>query len=272
MDSCNKRLEVIKNTKRLVIKVGSRLLTDNNLNPCQERIDLLIKEIANIKKTGIEVILVSSGSIGTGMAMLNLTKRPRQIEMLQTCASVGQAKLISMYEKAATKWGFHTGQILLNRDVLDNRKRHINFMNSINKILQQNIVPIINENDVLSGAEEICFGENDYLAALVSSITRAELTLVLTSTNGMYELTDEGEFSTRISIVENLDESILSMAKSTDGNTLSKGGMKTKLKAASIIQSIGENLWITDGRDFSVIQKVFKGEDCGTLFIGNRKK
>ncbi|MCM8527737.1 MAG: glutamate 5-kinase [Lentisphaeraceae bacterium] len=265
------REQIVAGVKRIVLKVGSRLLVDENLFPSQERIGLLVEQISLLRKKGIEVILVSSGAISAGMSVLGWKKRPKELTDLQAAAATGQSKIMAMYEEECRKRGFHCGQLLLTSDDVKNRKRHLNFSNCLNALLRNEILPVINENDSIS-VQEICFGENDYLAALVSIISKAELTVLLTSVDGMYEKKDDGTFGDRISVISEFSPEIRKMATGTDGNQLSTGGMETKLKAAEAVTQVGESLWIVDGRSFSVISQLIEGQDIGTIFPGSEEK
>ncbi|MCM8530621.1 MAG: glutamate 5-kinase [Lentisphaeraceae bacterium] len=267
----NLRKKIISGTTRIVLKVGSRLLVDENRHPSIERINSLVAQIAKLRESGLEVVLVSSGAISAGMSVLGLDKRPKVVPDLQAAAAIGQSRLLSIYEDACRKHGFHCGQILLTAGDVQDRKRHLNLSNCLNALLAQGSLPIINENDSIS-IEEICFGENDHLAALVGTICRAELTVLLTSVDGMYEKLADGKFGERISVVEELTPELKAMATGTDGNQLSTGGMETKLKAAETLTSVGESLWIVDGTNFDVISDVHAGRDIGTLFPGSEDK
>ena len=265
------RKHIISGVKRVVLKVGSRLLIDEAQLPSQEKISRLVEQISVLREKGLEVILVSSGAISAGMSVLGWKKRPKELTELQAAAATGQSKIMSMYEDECRKFGFHCGQLLLTADDVKNRKRHLNFSNCLNALLRNNILPIINENDCIS-VEEICFGENDYLAALVSIISKAELTVLLTSVNGMYETKEDGSFGDRIPVINELSTDIKKMASGTDGNQMSTGGMETKLKAAEAVTQVGESLWIVDGRDFGIISELINAADVGTLFPGSEEK
>ena len=267
----NIRKKITSGVKRIVLKVGSRLLVDDALHPCREKIGQLVEQIALLRQQGLEVILVSSGAISAGMSVLGWTKRPKQLPDLQAAAATGQSRIMSLYEDASREKGFHCGQLLLTADDVNNRRRHLNVSNCLNTMLRRGILPIINENDSIS-VEEICFGENDYLAALVGIISKAELTVLLTSIDGMFAKNDDGSFGQRYSVITDITNEIKEMASGTDGNQMSTGGMETKLKAAEAVTQVGESLWIVDGRDFSVITEVMDGRDIGTLFPGNEEK
>ena len=256
---------------QIVIKVGSRLLLDDDgggINiPALEK---LVSEIAKIRSAGKQVILVSSGAVAAGMASLDLTKRPRDMASLQACASIGQGKLMNLYESACQKHGFHTGQLLLSADDLRSRKRYLNLRNCLKALLANGALPIINENDSLS-IEEICFGDNDRLAALVTLMSGSQLCLLMTSENGLRKRLSTEMLGERIPLVEKLSEKILGQALSEGANPYSTGGMQSKLEAVRIITSSGEAAWIADGRDFSVLSDIGSGKDCGTLFLPGSK-
>jgi len=264
-DAVGIRRKVIAATRRVVVKVGSRLLTDIAGTTKQERIAQLMVHIDWMRKQDIEVILVTSGAIGAGMRLLGMAKRPSDLAMLQSLAAVGQCRLMSLYEQASEKYGFHCGQMLLSADDVKDHKRHLNIRNCLSGLLASGVLPIINENDTVS-VEEICFGGNDRLAALVGCMTRADLTILLTTVNGLYER--EGDvFGERISVVNAISREIQGMAGGTDGNPFSIGGMRTKLDAADICLMSGDSLWIADGTDFGVLRQIMGAEDVGTVFV-----
>ena len=259
-----KRKQAIDRTRKVVIKVGTRLLTDTS------KIPLLIEQIHKLRQKGLKVILVSSGAVGIGMKTIELSKRPQQLSKVQALASIGQGKLMSLYEDAAKKYNFHVGQLLLTLSGLQNREQHLNMLNCINTLLDMDILPIINENDSVS-VEELTFGDNDRLAALVAAMTRCQTTIILTTVNGLHDIKN-GEFKNRISVVEKITPKIRNLAKGTDDSNTSIGGMASKLKAADIALSAGEYLWIADGRDLSVLERIFNAEDIGTLFLPMKPK
>ena len=258
------RQQAISKTSRVVIKVGTRLLTD------MSKIPLLMEQIHNLRVRGYKVILVSSGAVGIGMKSINLSKRPQQLSKIQALASIGQGKLMSFYEDAAKKYGFHVGQLLLTLGGVQEREQHLNMLNCINTLLDMDILPIINENDSVS-VDELTFGDNDVLAALVAAMTRCQTTIILTTVDGLHNV-KKGLFENRISVVEKLTPKIRNLAKGTDDTNTSIGGMSSKLKAANIAISAGEYFWIADGRNLSVLEKIFNAEDIGTLFLPSNSK
>ena len=205
------------------------------------------------------------------MKLTGCKKRPDDLAELQALAAVGQGRLMAMYENACQEYGFHGAQILLSADDVKDRKRHLNFCNCIYALLKNNILPIINENDTVN-VEEICFGDNDRLAALVGTMVRADLCVLLTTVDGLYDRGEDGQFTERIPLVDTLSSELKALASGTDGNQFSTGGMQSKLDAADIVMRAGEHMIIADGRDFSVIGQILDGEDTGTLFTANSQK
>ena len=260
------RIQAIQQAKRIVVKVGSRLILGDDDTPSADRIQALIDGLAAVAQTGREVILVSAGAIAVGMTVMDIEKRPRHIAQLQALAALGQGKLMAMYEEASRTRGFHCAQILLSLDDVTFRARHLNVINCINALLGSDVLPVINENDAVS-VDEICFGDNDRLAALVGTMVRADLTILLTTVDGFHERED-GELKPHpVSVIQTVDDRIRSMAGGTDGNQFSTGGMSSKLDAAETVMSAGECMMIACGHDFSILPRIFDGEEIGTLFL-----
>lgn len=254
------RKEVIKNCHRVVIKAGTRLLTEPDAIPT------LVAQIKAIRDSGRQVIFVSSGAVGTAMKELKLRKRPRHLSDVQALAALGQVKLMSIYDAECMKYGFRAAQLLLTADDLRSRERHLNAGNCIEALLARGILPIINENDPISVAE-LKFGDNDILASLLGSMTRSDLTVILTTVDGLLKPNDDGTLGDRISLVRGITSEQRQMASGTDDGNMSIGGMKSKLRAADVLNSAGEALWIADGRMENILERIFKAEDVGTLFI-----
>jgi glutamate 5-kinase len=263
------RKQIIDGTERLVLKVGSRLLAADNSDARRQRIEQLIGQVAKLRER-FEVVLVSSGAIGAGMAMTGAVKRPDDVARLQGLAAIGQSRLMSLYENACQQHGFHCGQLLLSRDDVKERNRHLNVRNCLRALLTDNVLPIINENDTVS-VDEIRFGDNDLLAALVATMLRADLTILLTTVDGFYRRAD-GEFTERLSVIDEITDEIRDMAQGTGDQLYSTGGMISKLNAAEITLAAGEHLWIADGTDFAVLDRILAGEDIGSLFRTTRPR
>lgn len=259
------RNEIVSGASRVVIKLGTRLLTDTSL------ISHLMKDIAELRMRGIQVILVSSGAVGLGIKTMNLKKRPGKLSEIQAMASVGQSKLMALYEKEAEKLGFHTGQLLLTAADLQSRERYLNVMNCLEGLLSDNILPLVNENDAVS-VDELKFGDNDILAALLATMTRSDLTVLMTTVDGLFSVR-KGCLDERLTIVDSINDDIKKIAGKSDGNRFSIGGMKSKINAGEIVLAAGEPLWIINGTKKQILLDVFDGKDVGTLFIpANNKK
>lgn len=258
------RKKLVSSCKRIVIKAGTRLLTDH------EALAILIRQIKSVRDAGIQVLLVSSGAVGTGMRSMNLTKRPRKLSEVQALAAIGQIHLMSIYEAECEKLGFKAAQILLTAEDLRSRERHLNALNCIETLLAHGILPIINENDPVS-VDELKFGDNDILAALLASMTRSDLAIILTTVDGLMKPNPDGTLGERIPLVEGVTDEQRAMANGTDDSSMSIGGMKSKLRCADILNSAGECLWIASGKDIHVIEKIFRGEDVGTVFVPRKK-
>ena len=260
------RAKVIGGIRRVVIKIGTRLLMDVKGEEPARRISALIDQVARLRATGIEVVLVTSGAIGAGMQVMETKRRPKSMAALQAHAAVGQCHLMSLYEEACLRNGFHCAQLLLTAADLHVHKRHLTVSLCLEELLKDGVLPIINENDSVC-VDEIKVGDNDTLAAFAASLCRADCTILLTTVTGFCEQTEEGTLGKRISVVHEIDADLLRMAGGTDGNRFSVGGMATKLHAAIITTTCGEPLLIADGFDFGIISRIFAGEDCGTLFL-----
>jgi len=259
------RRRAVEGIAKVVIKIGTRLLTSMAGASKGERVDQLVEQVAALRQRGIDVLVVSSGAIGAGMMVLGTAKRPSSLPRLQAHAAVGQCRLMYLYETACLKRGFHCGQVLLTSDDVQNRDRHLNVVSCLDDLLTNGVLPVINENDSVS-VDEIKFGDNDMLAGLVAVMVRADLTILLTTVDGLHEMTD-GRLGRRLSVVPHVTEPISAMARGTEDTRLSVGGMATKVQAATRVTQAGEYLWVADGRDFGVLQRIFDGGDVGTLFM-----
>lgn len=259
------RRELWKSTRQVVVKAGTRLLTD------RQAIARLVSGIALLRETGKRVLLVTSGAVGMGMRALELGKRPKELARVQALAAIGQCQLMAIYDEECRKRGFKTAQLLLTAADLRNRERYLNVMNCVNAIWDSGVLPIVNENDSVS-VSELKFGDNDTLAGMLASITDSRLTLILTTEQGLREREQDGTLGKRISVVEELSEPLLSLAGGTDNLELSIGGMRSKLHAAEIVTSAGDYLWIADGREDGIFEKILAGEDVGTVFLPRARR
>lgn len=220
---------------------------------------------------GYDVVVVSSGAIGSGMGELGIEKRPGTLPELQAIAAIGQSKLISVYDDCFKLHGYHAAQILLTREDFEDRQRYLNTCNTIHTLFQLNAIPVVNENDTIS-VDEIKFGDNDALSALVTNLLNAELLIILSSVDGLYDKFPTGKSKAAvIPVVENVSDEVRQLAfdfKTKRG----VGGMQTKLDAASVVTNAGEAMIIANGRADGVLKKIVQGEHIGTLFLPKEEK
>ncbi len=250
---------------RVVVKVGTRLLTHATGKLNLGYMEKLVRELADLRNRGHEVILVSSGSIGAGRGRLNITHSITSIPEKQAVAAVGQGILVQIYEKLFSEYGLIVGQILLTRTDLISRRRYINACNTVLTLLKMGVIPVINENDSVS-VEEIKFGDNDRLSALVAGLSDAHLLVLLTDVDGLYTGNPRKNPDARlIPEVHKIDDQIRSAAEKSH-DELATGGMVTKLQAAEIASNSGVGMYITNGADPGVVSKIIEGEHIGTFF------
>lgn len=264
----NKR-EQIKKTKRCVIKIGSALLTNDGVGLNVAGIATWSKQISFLRKSGIEVVLVSSGAVAEGMCRLGLKQRPKTLHQLQAAAAVGQMGLVQSYESAFSQFGFHTAQVLLTHDDLSNRQRYLNARNTVRSLLELGVIPVINENDTVV-TDEIRFGDNDTLAALVANLIEADYLVILTDQNGLFDRNPRQHDDAKlISEASANDNSLAAMAEGGAG-TFGRGGMATKVSAAKLAARSGTSTLIAAGKEKDVIQRLFSGEELGTLLFAEQ--
>lgn len=249
---------------RIVVKLGTGVLTDSRKQPDLAQMGQLVSQIARIRAQGKEVVIVTSGAVGAGMGVLGYDKRPGDLSELQACAAVGQSRLMAIYEKLFAQAGFHVGQVLLTHDDLEHHERHLNARNTLVTLLRNGVVPIINENDAVS-ITELKFGDNDRLSALVACLLPADALIILTTVEGL--IANFGKPDARIvTEVENLDSSVEEMAFGTTSAT-AVGGMASKLQAAKIVVRSGIPMVIASGTRNDALAQVLSGGDIGTLFV-----
>lgn len=248
--------------RRVVIKIGTRVLVQKTGRPDARRIRDLVDQVAKLRAAGREVIVVSSGAIAAGMAALGLRRRPTSMPELQMCASVGQTRLMSFYEVAFGRRHLNAGQVLLTHDDLKHRTRHLNARNTIMTLLRHGIVPVVNENDVIA-TEEIKFGDNDLLGALVALLVQAEALILLTTVDG-FRLPGPNGRTRRAAFLPGVDEATLAHAVGK-GSHLSTGGMASKLQSAGLVVDNGIPVVIANGRKAGAISRAAAGGDEGTL-------
>src|SRR5256885_3657960 len=263
------RGELLKNVSRIVVKVGTGVLTDSRKQLDLSQVERLVAQIAAQRQAGKQIALVSSGAVGAGMGALGYDKRPAQLAELQACAAVGQSRLMSTYEKLFSKFDLHVAQVLLTHDDLQHHERHLNARNTLVALLVRGVVPIINENDAVSFTE-LKFGDNDRLSALVACLLPADLLVILTTADGVIE--NFGKANPRtIPNIEAIDETVEKLAGGTDSGT-AVGGMITKIQAAKMVTRSGIPLVIASGSKKEVLAKILAGAEEGTLFVPQPNK
>ncbi|HLA84404.1 MAG TPA: glutamate 5-kinase [Thermoguttaceae bacterium] len=259
------RQEIATAATTLVVKVGTRVLTgaDGLLNDA--RIAQLGEELNQVVQTGRRVALVSSGAVGAGMGRLGMTRRPTDLAQLQAVAAIGQSALVEAYERSFRAHGRHAAQILVTADDVDDRVRYLNARNTLLTLLELGAIPVINENDTLSVDElRTTFGDNDRLAAIVTNLIRAPLLVLLSDVEGLYDGPPDEPGAKIIHTITHLEASVLGLVRDKTGG-LGKGGMASKLEAARLATSAGENVIIASGRAPGVLAKILAGEEVGTL-------
>jgi glutamate 5-kinase len=265
------RQEIAATATTIIVKVGTRVLTrdDGQLN--EDRIAQLAEQMHAILATGRKVVLVSSGAVGAGMGRLDLKSRPNDLAHLQAVAAIGQSLLVEAYERSLWIHGHHAAQVLLTAEDLEHRIRYLNARNTLVTLMELGAIPIINENDTISVDElQTTFGDNDRLAAIVTNLLRAPLLVLLSDIDGLYDGDPAAPGSRLISTVDRLDRSIFELVRDRAGG-VSKGGMTSKLEAARLATSAGENVIIACGRTPHILSKIVAGEPIGTLFLAQGK-
>lgn len=254
--------------RRWVIKLGSALLTNDGCGLKTESLDIWISQIMALKARGIDIVLVSSGAVAEGVSRLGWERRPRAIHALQAAAAIGQMGLIQAYERGFQKHHVHTAQVLLTHDDIADRRRYLNARSTLRTLVEVGVVPIVNENDTVA-TEEIRFGDNDTLAGLVANLIEADLLVILTDQQGLYDSDPRGS----------LEAKLISLGRAGDpelekycgrGGVLGRGGMLTKLKAASIAAKSGADTVIASGLQTDILLRILAGEEVGTLLTAGQ--
>ena len=261
---------IAKQAKRWVIKIGSALLTNDGAGLDRKAIDSWVEQIADLMARGNEVILVSSGAIAEGVARLGLKTRPESIHELQAAAAVGQMGLIQAYESSFMHFERHTAQILLDHDDMANRQRYLNARGVLQTLLSLGVVPVVNENDTVV-TDEIRFGDNDSLAALVANLVDADMLVILTDKDGLFDANPDTNPDAKLISEAMANDSDLDALASGSAGTLGRGGMVTKLQAARLAARSGCNTVIAGGRNQNILQQVAAGDSVGTLLQASQK-
>lgn len=265
--------KLLADKKRIIVKIGSASLTHPETGHLNlDKMERLVRILSNLRSQGKDVILVSSGAIAVGRNALGFSEKPSQISIKQACAAVGQARLMMVYQKLFAEYNQIAAQILMTKLTMINDISRANAQNTFNELFKMGVIPIVNENDTVS-TDEIDFGDNDTLSAIVTALVGGDLLILLSDIDGFY--TDDphkNKKATLISCVEEINDDILKMAKASTGCNLGTGGMATKLSAAKIANSSGADMVIISGEDVRNINRVLDSKEIGTLFLAHKAK
>ncbi len=267
----NNRNEMFQSVQRVVVKVGTSTLITDDFNLNTARLDSLVADIAAVKKSGKEIILVTSGAIGTGVGRIGLKRRPKDIPRQQAVAAVGQSLLMSAYEERFRKYNLPIAQMLLTWGDLQERRRYTNTSNTLHALLRYGVIPIINENDTVA-VEEIKVGDNDTLSAFVTNLADADLLLILSDVDGFYTGDPRHDADAQFITVVPAVTQKLERAVGKKDTAVGTGGMATKLRAARIVTGSGEMMVLANGSEPRVVSRVLSGEELGTLFLPQGKR
>lgn len=257
------------NQTRWVVKVGSSLVTNNGLGLDRQAIAHWAGQLVSLQQAGIQLVLVSSGAVAEGVARLGLKSRPRQINLQQAAAAVGQMGLVQAYERCFMEQGVHAAQILLSHEDLSDRTRYLNARSTLISLLELGTVPVVNENDTVATAE-LCFGDNDTLAGLVANLINADLMVILTDQDGLYSADPRHEASASLIAAGSAnDPSLMKMAGA--GSSLGRGGMQTKISAAQLAARSGTDTIIANGKLENILTRLAEGEAIGTRLHADRE-
>lgn len=264
--------EKLKNKKKIVVKIGSSSLVHEETGGLDfGKLEKLVRILSDFRNQGKDVVLVSSGAVGVGRKLMGLTTKPDTLPLKQACAAVGQGRLISIYQKLFAEYNQKAAQILITKETMIKEVRRRNARNTFEQLFQHGIIPIVNENDTVS-TEEIEFGDNDTLSAVISALVGADLLVLLTDIDGFY--TDDphkNPDAKLIKEIQTVDDKILDMAKGVTSN-LGTGGMATKLAAAPICTDSGADMVIASGEAVSVLNDIIEGKEVGTLFLAHKRE
>ena len=259
------RKEILKDVKKMLIKIGSAVLTgDNGLD--LHIIEQLVEEMVELKKRGCQIVIVTSGAIASGKHRMGLTGHLKSMPQKQAAAAIGQGRLMRVYSNAFGKYGLYVAQILLTMSDLTDRKRFLNIRNTLTTLMDWGVIPIINENDTVA-VDEIKFGDNDHLAAMMANITETHLLINLTNTEGLYDHNPNRSKKAKvIPLVREISE-VIEQAATDETSDVGSGGMRSKVMAAKKVTAFGIPYIIAPGKEPGILRDLFAGKERGTLFL-----
>lgn len=263
--------EAIKDKKRIVVKIGSSSLQHPETGDLDYiKMEVLVRELCNLRNQGKDVVLVTSGAIACGKKAVSIKEGDDPIAVKQACAAIGQARLMMTYQKIFAEYNQVTAQILMTKNTIVDDLNRFNATNTFTELLKLGVIPIVNENDTVA-TYEIEIGDNDSLSAIVATLIDADLLILLSDIDGLYTDNPRNNPDAKfIPVVEKLDESILQMGKSETGSSVGTGGMNTKLVAARIATSSGADMIIANSSDIRIIHRIMDGRDYGTIFLAHK--
>lgn len=264
--------EAIKDKKRVVVKIGSSSLQHPETGDLDyNKMEVLVRELCNIRNSGKDVVLVSSGAISVGRKSVHLENdKSGKVSVKQACAAIGQAKLMMIYQKFFAEYNQVTAQVLMTKDTITNTVNRVNAHNTFSELLDLGVIPVVNENDTIS-TYEIKFGDNDTLSAIVAALIDADLLILLSDIDGLYTDNPRNNPDAKfIEVVEELTDDIMHMGKKETGSNVGTGGMNTKLEAAKIATKAGCDMIIANSADIHILHRIMDGRNFGTLFKANR--
>lgn len=256
-------------SQRWVVKIGSALLTNEGQGLNAEGIARWVEQMVKLRREGVELVLVSSGAVAEGMCRLGWSKRPRELHKLQAAAAVGQMGLVQAYESRFQKHDMHTAQVLLTHEDLSNRERYLNARTTLRTLLSYGVIPVVNENDTVV-IDEIRFGDNDTLAALVANLVEADQLIILTDQEGMFDQDPRNNPAAKLITEASVTDASLEAMATGGAGTFGRGGMLTKVKAARLAARSGASTVIASGRMEEVLLKIRQAEQVGTLFYAEQ--
>lgn len=263
--------DCVKDKKRIVIKVGSSSLQHKQTGGLDYiKLEVLVREICNLRNMGKEVVLVSSGAIAVGKRAVHLGKDDDPIAVKQACAAIGQARLMMTYQKIFSEYNHVCAQILMTKNTIVDPLNRFNAHNTFSELLKLGVVPIVNENDTVA-TYEIKFGDNDTLSAIVAALIDADLLILLSDIDGLYtDDPNQNKDAKFISVVDELTDDLMQMGKKSTGSDVGTGGMNTKLQAAKIATVAGADMIIANSDDMRIIHRIMDGREYGTFFKAHK--
>ena len=264
--------EAIKDKKRIVIKIGSSSLQHPETGDLDyNKMEVLVRELCNIRNSGKDVVIVTSGAISVGKKAVQIKDANHDISVKQACAAIGQSRLMMVYQKIFAEYNQVCAQVLLTKDTITNDINSVNAHNTFIELLNLGVIPVVNENDTIS-TFEIKFGDNDTLSAIVASLINADLLILLSDIDGLFTDNPRKNKNAKfIEVVEKIDENIINMAKSETGSSVGTGGMNTKIHAASIATKSGADMIIANSSDIHILHRIMDGRNFGTIFVANKE-